>query len=195
MTLPLSPDLTKWATASLVGLAGLTFTIVSWFINRRTERERRDDQLLTWGAQCLAAMANIEALCLHGAYWPDAEFNKRRVELAAQASALLDQGRIFFPNVAREGRSEQSGDKGLRPKILDELRLAYLIAEDLLPGRTGHNRQRRDELWDGRGRFVGYLRVAVGDKRKRRGPAGEPGRSVELAPLTLDGPPTRAHRR
>jgi hypothetical protein len=185
---------------SLIGAAGLAFTVVTWFVGRRSELEKRDDQLLAWGTRGLEVMANIESLCLHGEYWAPDEFNRRKSQLAAEASTVLDQGRIFFPNIDSEGRRDSS-ENGFRPKILDELRLAYLVAEDISPDRPDDNRQRRDELWNARGRFVGYLRVAVSDKRKRQGEAGEPGRSVALAAL-LPGrtgvaakPGARLHRR
>jgi hypothetical protein len=181
--------------------AALTFSIVTWRKERReradqlredarreadqraAEDNKRDDELLAWSNRAIDSMSRIDALCRYSADdLEPGEFNRRKADLAAEVSAILDQGRIFFPNVQAEGREDPTS-KGLRPRILDELRLAYLIARDLSPSTPLRNKYRRTELWDARGRLVGYLRAAVGDSRKRDVPAGQSGRSVKLDEL------------
>ena len=171
--------------------AALTFSITSWLINRRTEAarqrregERRDDELLAWSHRAIEVMAAIDALARHDpTIWGPGGFDQRRVELGGLASAILDQGRVFFPNVSPVG-DEVARATGLRAAILDEIDVACRVADDIAVSTPRRNARRAQELWQARTDFSGYLREIVGDKRKRPGTAAAAGRSVRLAPLS-----------
>eukprot|EP01041_Mallomonas_annulata_P033286 gene33286-55883_t len=68
---------------------------------RRGEAHKRDVELLHWGDRVISCMARIETLC-EG--W-DASLDKPHSRvLTAEASALVDQGRLFFPNVESQAQ-------------------------------------------------------------------------------------------
>jgi len=128
--------------------AALTFSIITW---RKEQRERadqlrdearraadqkaaednkRDDELLAWSNRAIESMARIDALCRYDADDLEAgEFNRRERPRPSR--------RGFQPFSIRDGSSSrtsrlrgaktQDQKKDLRPQILDELRLAYLV--------------------------------------------------------------------
>ena len=129
-------------------------------------------------------MAQLEMICWHPPeFRTQSEFNQLKVQLAANASALVDRGRIFFENVPWANPSDQADDpRGQRPKVLDEVVVAYLVACDLSYQDAARNLFRRDELGAARRVFVSYLRAAIGDAREMNCEvdAARAGRSVKL---------------
>lgn len=121
-----------------VALLGALF---SW---RETRRQRKlalenmrrelDERSLGWGAEVIARMARAESLIMHGASTlREMPFEKARLDLMSEMSALIDQGRFYFPNVEDEthGAEKEGAYQGKRPPVLDALVYVYYELEEL----------------------------------------------------------------
>ncbi|MBZ9996037.1 hypothetical protein [Mesorhizobium sp. BH1-1-4] len=123
-------------------------------------------------------MAELETL-----YHPivtDSHLDRIAVErLSYHASALVDKGRLFFPNVKKGWRTR--GD-GTRTKILDEVLRACYAARHLAErGRGPNDRLHREQVWAMRKRFVELLQKKVGPTLLKVG-KDDVGQHVEMDP-------------
>ena len=158
------------AAPILFAVVAGAFSLFQWLLSVRARSDERDDELLAWGAKVMDAMAELETLCANPAsLWPGVEFDRRRLALAASLSSLVDQGRMFFPNV--QSRGQQRGDKpeayrGSRVVILDQVIVGYDVAH-LIP-QAGPERKARlqQPLRDARREFVSLLQKEVGSSRR-----------------------------
>lgn len=106
-------------------------------------RQQVDQARLQWGSHVIDALSAAQAIAEAG---PDAEnFEIERREALQHLSALADRGRLFFPNLTKEGdrvvkdafrlpwaSSKNDADKeksqafrGNRPPIIDAIMYAY----------------------------------------------------------------------
>ena len=146
-----------WATL-LVGL----FALIQWAITERARTRRRDTEMVHWGGAVIDLMASLEAQC----EFPDpcrdvAKFRS----LAAAASALVDRGRLFFPNVTTAqptGISKPQAYRGFRVALLDEVVRAYFMANHLADPDNAILPGFKSEMRDARRRFVSGLQAEMG---------------------------------
>ena len=158
------------AAPVLFAIVAGTFSLFQWLLAARERSDERDDELLAWGAKVMDAMAELETLCANPAsLWPGVEFDRERLSIAARLSSLVDQGRMFFPNVQSKG--QQRGDKpeayrGSRVVILDQVIVGYDVAH-LIP-QAGPERKGRlqQPFRDARREFVSLLQKEVGSSRR-----------------------------
>lgn len=92
--------------------------------NAHRERER-DENLLNWAIRVIDVMAEVESECRLPPTTENKERDRRR-SLYWRSSSLVDQGRLFFPNIATEHKIF-----GYRPKLLDEVVRSAFIANSL----------------------------------------------------------------
>lgn len=115
----------------LIAAAALVVAAYSWLTASRAARNDVLAQVRDWGGEVVDLLAHAGELCeLNLVGDGSGEFTRMRNELRSRASALLDRGRFFFPNL-----------EGFRPQILDLVMIAY----ELIPGiadRDGANERR-----------------------------------------------------
>lgn len=147
------------AAATLaVGVLGF----LQWLWSSRARARQRDKELFDWGGEAIQLMAAIESQAR-----PDAlgDVAIRCETYAARASALVDIGRLFFPNIqtrgldVRPGRAAMTRDAyaGHRVAILDEVLRAYHGARHLADHGSAQDWTLHQHLRDARRRFVTHL--------------------------------------
>ncbi|TKB20430.1 MAG: hypothetical protein E5V75_05015 [Mesorhizobium sp.] len=138
---------------AIATLAVGLIALVQWYISIRVAARRRDSDLARWGGEVIDLMAELETFC--DPIVKDGILDRVAVErLSFRASALVDKGRLFFPNVKNGRRSRE--DEGTRIKLLDEVLRACYVARHLAKNGRG-NRLLRQQVWEMRGRFISIL--------------------------------------
>ncbi|TPL19434.1 hypothetical protein FJ952_11065 [Mesorhizobium sp. B2-4-10] len=114
------------------------------------QARQRDAQMAAWAAEVIHLMADLEVLCYPLAV--DLVPKASEFEVAsAKASALVDRGRMFFPNVMLG----QDPD-GIRVQLLDHVLRCCYVARHMAAGGGG-DRVMRHHVWQARRRFVTLL--------------------------------------
>lgn len=134
----------EWSALLGAGSAvvAIISAIFSWRTMRKQERRQtmtlklaHDNDIIRWSDGAIVTLAQAhEMLCEKGVAFADADFRMRRSELRAQLSAVIDRGRLFFPNRSdgEYGADKEAAFRGRRHPALDRLVEAY----ELL-GRSG----------------------------------------------------------
>jgi hypothetical protein len=153
---------------------------------QQAEARQRDGEMTRWGFDVIELMAEVETAafpistqtkCSHA----DAE------RLGDRASALVDKGRLFFPNVV--GGREGPQDEGTRVKLLDEVLRTCYVARHLAAEGDADREVLRTHVWQARRRFVSLLQNEMGPWLRQVGEDSK-GDHVPLDPKSWD-PPTR----
>ena len=176
------------AGALIGGLATVlvgVFGFAQWLLSERARTRGRDDAMLQWGAEVIDLMAEIEGYCEFGAP-PDAPALRLRAA-AARASALVDRGRLFFPNVQSQDRGDAHGRapdrRGFRVAILDEVLRAFYVARHLIAATGPPAASLRGQMRAARQRFVAHLQKEMGASL-RKSSAEKTGVTVPPDPLS-----------
>ncbi|TKD45277.1 MAG: hypothetical protein E5W98_14170 [Mesorhizobium sp.] len=169
-----------WTPA--IALVGLLLAIIQWVISLSKAKRERDSDLTGWGSDVIDLMAELETHC--DPIVKDGTLDRTAVErLSFQASALVDKGRLFFPNVKNRWRPR---DDGTRTSILDEvLRACYAARYLAAHGRSTHNRLHREQVWAMRKRFVELLQKEMGPSLRKVG-KDHIGQHVPMDPALWD---------
>lgn len=148
--------------------------VLSWLSGRR----QRDAELTTWAHKVLESMAEIETACFPisagTVYTP-----KECEILSYEASALVDKGRLFFPNVM--DRKSDRDDEGTRVKILDQVLKACYAARYLAAEKPIDRAQLRAHVWAARKKFTILLQAEMG-KSMRKSPHDQAGEHIPIDP-------------
>lgn len=107
-----------------IALSVFLWGILQWYLTVRGESRKRDINLTSWGFEVMEMMAELYSLCSIEGQDNAVKAASRRV--AWKASALVEQGRMFFPNV-----HPTALHKGFRPKLLDEVVRCCYVARYL----------------------------------------------------------------
>lgn len=162
-----------WTPA--IALVGLLLAIIQWVISLRASKRERDSDLTGWGGEVVYLMAELETFC--DPIVKDSNLDRSAVErLSFQASALVDRGRLFFPNVKNRPREE-----GIRTKILDEVLRACYAARYLAAHGVTNDRALREQVWAMRKRFVELLQEEMRPSLRKVG-KDHIGQHVEMDP-------------
>lgn len=189
-----------------IGLAVAGLATVQWFISRRDgqrqhalareaeEAQRRVDELervrqrdanvAIWGGQVIDLMAELEVACWPSSSEPSAEPAKFH-ELGQRASALVDRGRLFFPNVKPD--YAPPADEGVRVRILDQVLRACYVARHMAVAREIDARLMRHHVWQARREFVALLQGEIRESL-RRVTVESAGDSIPVHPATWRKP-------
>ena len=93
-----------------------------------------DNDIIKWSDEAIVALADAhEMLCEKGVAYPDSDFRLKRSTCRAKVSAMIDRGRLFFPNVDlgdAHGSSNEAGFQGHRQPALEALVKAYQLLGD-----------------------------------------------------------------
>lgn len=124
--------------SALIAVLGAIFSF------RETRRQRKialeglrqslDRASLEWGKSVIAVLSEVEIFIAQGAKTlADTAFTTRRNVLMARLSSLVDEGRLYFPNidVDSHGAEKDGAYQGKRPPILDAVIYAYYELNDL----------------------------------------------------------------
>lgn len=165
-------------TANLVAVASAGISLIALALNILiTQRQTRisveglkfnnDSQVMTWANRVVEAMSEAQHLC-QSTTPPDTRTHERSFSLATMLSALLDEGRWFFPNV---GRKEADGDKhgayqGSRQAILDHVIGVYTCLEEFRHAGAGSREDLAAAIGTHRRAFVSEVQRSVDPRRR-----------------------------
>lgn len=149
----------------LVAIAFGSVAAVQWHISQRAEdrhrqsqqkaQEReRDTEMTRWGGEVIDLMAEIETACApisEETLYSEAEIE----QLSHRASALVDRGRLFFPNVPNEGGGPEY--EGILVRILDQALWACYIARHRAARLAGEGKMLRNQMWQAGNEFATFL--------------------------------------
>jgi hypothetical protein len=156
------------AGISLIALAlNLLITQRQTRISVESLKFNNDSQVMTWANRVVESMAEAQHLC-QVTTAPDARTHERSLNLASMLSALLDEGRWFFPNV---GRKETDADKhgayqGSRQAILDHVIGVYNCLEEFRHAGSGSREDLAAAIGTHRRAFVSEVQRAVDPRRR-----------------------------
>jgi hypothetical protein len=164
----------------MMGLGSAVIALVSalfsWRMMRRQDKRSaaslrlaHDNDIIRWSDEAIIALAEAhEMLCEKGIAFPDAEFLQKRSACRARISAIIDRGRLFFPNVDLgddHGADKEAGYKGHRQPALEALVSAYrLLGQAGL--QAGPDKEASDKLMAIRRGFVAEVFKAVEPERR-----------------------------
>ena len=128
-----------------VALSSAAVAVFGAVISRNETRKQRgiqlenlrhglDAQSLGWGNQCIDVLTRAATFARTRQHQSnDASFFQQRINLMLAISALVERGRLFFPNIDphHKGADKEVAYRGERPPILDALMYAYYEIEAL----------------------------------------------------------------
>ncbi len=132
-------------------------------------RLQRDSDIIQWADQCIDIVAEQESFlrCHTIDNLTDAR-EDRAYELLHQLSALIDRGRIFFPNDFIKGKGENNprAYRGERQPILSHLVICYNLFQSSLT-KSQHDRAKdiACKIHDFRRLFVSETQLAIDPHR------------------------------
>lgn len=115
-------------------LSVLALLLSLWVFSRQQKLARwqlrlhREDHIIEWSRACVGLLAEIEETATsHRVNSVELLPPKEYVQYRARLSALIDEGRLYFPNVQSwtHGRHKQGAYQGHRQEILDPLVAFY----------------------------------------------------------------------
>ena len=127
-------------------------------------RARIDAASLDWGSEAIDLLSHA-CMLVTSNHLTEHEFETRRVDYTARLSALIDRGRMFFPNLMDDGMhgaTKASAYRGKRPPILDTLIYAY---HELRLAKPGHDQGAADFLVECRRLLVSELQTHLDPAR------------------------------
>jgi hypothetical protein len=130
-------------------------------------RANLDRQVIDWGGDVINTLTDAERIARARAH---PSFGEEREHLMGRLSALVDRGRLFFPNVSHDlvGLDRPFANRGFRPPILDAIMLVHERIRRLDPG-GGPDLVQTDggQLFDARRAFVSELQRALDPRRRK----------------------------
>lgn len=165
----------QWMAVASAVIAFASF-LFNWRLVSRQERREaanlklaHDSDIIRWSDEVIAVLADAnEMLCEKGESYPDAEFRIHRSATRARVSALIDRGRLFFPNLKSKvghGADKEAGYQGHRQPVLDALVGAYDLL-DKAASQPGPDLESAAALRVMRRQFVAEVFKAVDPERR-----------------------------
>ncbi len=164
-----------------IGIAflGLVISVISLRRTRISAKKERKIQVAThvhtyykdirkWAEETIAELSEAAFLCeLDPKRMPDGEFYKKRRSARARLSTLLDQGRLFLPNLKHDiiGTWKECAYRGLRPAALDYLSEVYDLVESLDYKNQTPNKPKRKQIVDAKRKFVSEIQDILDVRR------------------------------
>jgi hypothetical protein len=162
-----------------LGIASAVIAVVSFVLNLRlvARQEKRnavnlkmahDSDIIRWADEAILTLARAnETLGEKGLSYNDNDFAVRRSEERAHISALIDRGRLFFPNRTNtdHGADKEAGFQGHRQPALEELVLAYNVI-DRAGVAPGPDRAAAEQLMKHRRKFIAEVFQTVDPVRR-----------------------------
>ena len=123
-----------WLAIGSAVLALASFILNMRLVNKQERRNAvamkmaHDSDIIRWSDEVISLLAaSQEMVAEKGVSYGEVEFASRRSAVRAQLSALIDRGRLFFPNREDDdhGKEKEAGFRGHRHPALDVLVAAY----------------------------------------------------------------------
>jgi hypothetical protein len=169
------PDLqmSDWVAVVSAGLSVVALLLNIMITTRQTRvgveslKFNNDTQVMSWANRTVVAMAEAQQICAS----PNVSalyLNERGIALATSLSALIDEGRWFFPNV---GRRQTDPDKpgayrGTRQPILDHVHAAYEGVQDMMRNDDAPREALAAKIAEAKRHFVSEVQHAVDPRRR-----------------------------
>jgi hypothetical protein len=132
-------------------------------------RMQRDSDILRWTERCIESLSDADTFCDGLIAQPfDALQSLKQDTLLARLSALIDQGRLYFPNQTpeKQGPTKPAAYQGFRQRILSVLVRAYDVILKVDTATTGDAaRVLCSRLINLRRTFVSEAQVAIDPRR------------------------------
>jgi len=129
----------------------------------------RDSDIIRWTAKCVSILAEIESeVAFSDTSNNNSSEQYRLNELSHKLSALIDQGRMYFPNQApaSKGGEKPPAYQGFRQVILTVLVRIYGAVSNFDPQSSADERETLVNLLsDYRRRFVSEAQLAIDPRR------------------------------
>ena len=106
--------------SAIAAICSVCIAFLNWHQARIGARRQFNSELRRWVNNCLETLVEFEHCCSNA--FDDKDTN----HLLAKMSSLIEQGRMFFPNVSFE----------YRPRILDWLIYSYHLLQQLPTNKT-----------------------------------------------------------
>lgn len=128
-----------------------------------------DAECLDWGRRAIAVLSSAQELALRSTGQEGVIDRDAQSILRAQLSALIDEGRLYFPNLSPDGHGieNEAAFRGLRQPILDALYYAWVEAGELGVGPR-NSRDCCDFLFSCRRLLTSELQVHLDPRNKNR---------------------------
>lgn len=132
-------------------------------------RSQRDSDILRWTEQVIDSLSEADSFIAEqgGAPFDGLAFARQR-RLLSRLSALIDHGRMYFPNQApdKQGAEKPVAYQGFRQRILSVLVFAYdALAKAHTIADADKSRAMCEKLLDLRRKFVSEAQVAIDPRR------------------------------
>jgi hypothetical protein len=166
--------------SAIAAVLSAIVAVVAVVVSARTSRKQqllqfeqvrlqRDADVNRWAQACIELLASCESfVAVFDPTQRDRELNEQYRVMRYRLSALIDQGRLFFPNELPDSKGAHKPEayRGVRQRILNMLVLAYEVFAryDDLPsdGERGHL---ATEIGEFRRHFVSEAQVAIDPRR------------------------------
>jgi len=156
------------AGISLIALAlNILITQRQTRISFETLKFNNDTQVMNWANRVVSAMS--EALHVSNATNISAMFlHERALSLATTLSALVDEGRWYFPNVGRRPADvdKPGAYRGSRQAILDHIVVVYESVNELQRLEDGPRDALASKIGEAKRHFVTEVQHAVDPRRR-----------------------------
>lgn len=166
----------EWIAIVSAALAILSF-LFNWAVVRRQTalqseslKGQLDANVLDWGSEAMDVLTDCVWLaCNRGASIPAEEFAREHARSRAKLSAIIDKGRLFFPNrvTATKGEGKARAFRGGRPFVLNPLVFAFFELDTLDPAESSPATDAGDFLVACRREFVSELQHHLDPRRRR----------------------------
>ncbi|MEQ1820627.1 MAG: hypothetical protein ABL871_18645 [Terricaulis sp.] len=153
-------------------------------------RTRVDGELISWGVRSIERLAEGHILLqTRGSGSSVEELSKQRDQIQAAISALVDRGRLYFPNHSADidwpsWRGRPTANKGFRDPILDALMIAHeeLRRIDLINGESFT--PAASNVFSARKAFISELQDWIRPRKLGFGTSGEAESKINHAAKT-----------
>jgi len=133
-------------------------------------RAARDTDLIAWASEVIDLLADAQMMCrdMDDGLIPESELLTRRSESRTRISALLDRGRVFFPNVVdQQEKGKAAAFQGKRQKALNAIYAAYRSVSDVTRPGGPTPREAVLAIVEHRRDFVSEVFLHVDPRRRR----------------------------
>ena len=129
--------------------------------------------VLAWGDDSIDWMSPAHSLTFYSlGKMEENAFYSRRAECLWHLSALIDRGRLFFPNEAADtiGLHKPQAFRGFRPLVLDQLKAVYDCVKELHGSRESARsvRQIQEVIKDCRRKLVSEIQIVVDPQSRQK---------------------------
>ncbi len=168
-----------------LALASAFVAVVSFLLSRKAVRRQEimqfeafraahDAHLIAWADRAIDAISDAQQYCrdLKNGILAADEAQRSASGLRTRLTAILDQGRLFFPNqpesdVEEDERAGEAAYRGAEQPAIDALYQIYRVIADLGRASTLSPAQAVTEVVKHRRRFVSEVFVSIDPRRRQ----------------------------